>query len=546
MTRLFIFNNASRAGGYGIGSYVRQLAEAVSSAGGYDVSLIDIWADVKDFEIKTDEGGIRRFLIPGLPSGSEDEAYQRSVYCFLSRHMDIGKEDMPVFHFNYYQHLPLALMLKGSYPDCRIVLTVHYFSWCFELNGNLRKFHNTIGGIDTMAPKWGEKPDEKALRIRQPFLMDREFLHLADDVIALSLWSMDILEKDYSVSRSKIHLIRNGVGDSGSGCIQASTSQTARNVVFVGRLDEIKGLHYLIGAFEKVADKYRDAVLLIAGDGDFHPYMEQARKICGRVIFLGKMERRELESLYRSAYVGVMPSFHEQCSYTAIEMMRFGVPVIGTDSTGLCEMLDATPELRVSIDEERFDGESFTDEISDRLDLILGNPEVRDSMSMKMRTQYLERYTVGMMAERYMYVVSQSFRRPDVISSDYHKYLDNRMMNLINRRPEIDTEFFGMGGIGVYLWWRATQLMEREEDKVRLASVLEYLVYYIDWLEETAGGEAVPEEVTAMLSDMERHGFYRPAVRRILSRQTPSEAIGTMPEPDVITTNALKICNCRI
>ena len=67
-----------------------------------------------------------------------------------------------------------------------------------------------------------------------------------------------------------------------------------------------------------------------------------------------KMQNDEVDDVYKFAYIGVMPSFHEQCSYTAIEMMRHGIPIVGTDSTGLAEMLDATPQLRVHIDEDSF------------------------------------------------------------------------------------------------------------------------------------------------------------------------------------------------
>ena len=50
------------------------------------------------------------------------------------------------------------------------------------------------------------------------------------------------------------------------------------------------------------------------------------------------MDKNLLFEFYQIADVGVMPSFHEQCSYVAIEMMMMGVPLITSDSTGLKEM----------------------------------------------------------------------------------------------------------------------------------------------------------------------------------------------------------------
>ena len=100
-------------------------------------------------------------------------------------------------------------------------------------------------------------------------------------------------------------------------------------ILFVGRINDDKGLKFIIDAFAQIADKHPDTNLVIVGDGDFQPFMAQGRKILGRIAFLGKMQRDEIENVYQSAYIGIMPSFHEQCSYTVIEMMRHGIPVIG-------------------------------------------------------------------------------------------------------------------------------------------------------------------------------------------------------------------------
>lgn len=544
MIKLFIFNNASRAAGYGIGTYVRQLAESMSSVPGYDVSLIEMCADVKDFETAGEAAGIRRFRIPGVPSGNEEEQYLRSVFYFLTRHIDMEDGDRSVFHFNYYQHLPLARLLKGWCPGCRIILTVHYFSWCFEIQGNITRFRKTIKSLKDIYDSVDVGTDTEA-KIRKYFGTEREFLHLADGVVALSANTMKLLMEDYGVSADKTHLIYNGLEDTAAP-ERGTSAEYPRDVVFVGRLDRIKGQGYLINAFANASVKYPDARLLIAGEGDFNPYMRCARKACGRILFLGKMEHDELEALYRSAYMGVLPSFHEQCSYTAIEMMRHGVPFIGTDSTGLGEMLDTAPELRVHIDEEEFDGDGFTDGIASRMDLLLGDRELRDMYSERFRSLYDERHRAADMVGNYRAVVSSAFRREGDLSPDYLDHLDHAMMSLIDRRPEIDTEVFGMSGIGIYLWWRATRLKGKESDGTSLATVMEYLVYYMDWLEEAARDEGLPNEMSLTLADMDRHGFCRPAARRLLEAHPPLADGTAMTDPNEIITNALRICNCKV
>ena len=52
-----------------------------------------------------------------------------------------------------------------------------------------------------------------------------------------------------------------------------------RIILFVGRLDEIKGLNYLIHAFRHFADIYADIRLVVAGVVDFLLYMSQWRDL---------------------------------------------------------------------------------------------------------------------------------------------------------------------------------------------------------------------------------------------------------------------------
>lgn len=208
----------------------------------------------------------------------------------------------------------------------------------------------------------------------------------------------------------------------------------------------------MIHAFRHIADKYADIRLVVAGDGDFQLYLSQCRDLQGRVSFLGKVSSSEVEDVYRSAYIGVMPSFHEQCSYTAIEMMRHKIPLIGTDTTGLAEMLDATPELRVSIDEDNMMDEEFTERLVSCLNLLLSDEDAYQRAADAVGKLYEARYKVSDMVHATCGVMESSWDRPDyTVSPDYLKHIDSRMIQLINQCPDIDTDFYGMGGIGVYL-----------------------------------------------------------------------------------------------
>lgn len=447
MMHIFIFNNASRAANYGIGTYVRLLSDGLLGRSGVKVSFVDMFSDVKEYSIADDERGCRHYQVPALFSGMENEPYCRNVFYFLARHIKAEDDERLVFHFNYFQHKPLASLLKGQYFDCRIVFTVHYLGWCFELKGNKTRFRELIA--EGYQPK-----DDKERGLLAGVENEKEFLHLADEVIVLSKDTQQILAEGYGVSSDKMHLVYNGLGD-GLCFDKDKNVGNGRIILFVGRLDEIKGLNYLIHAFRHIADKYADIRLVVAGDGDFQLYLSQCRDLQGRVSFLGKVSSSEVEDVYRSAYIGVMPSFHEQCSYTAIEMMRHKIPLIGTDTTGLAEMLDATPELRVSIDEDNMMDEEFTERLVSCLNLLLSDEDAYQRAADAVGKLYEARYKVSDMVHATCGVMESSWDRPDyTVSPDYLKHIDSRMIQLINQCPDIDTDFYGMGGIGVYLWKR--------------------------------------------------------------------------------------------
>lgn len=539
MTNIFIFNNASRAAGYGIGTYIKQLTRGLSAMPETKVSLVEMYADTKEFAISDDKDGIRHYLIPPLHSGTENETYCRVIFYFLARNIDNVGNDKIVFHFNYFQHYPLAVLLKSCFVNSCIVMTVHYMNWCFELNGNVRRMRE-ITAVD-YAPNDGNERGVIA-----SFAGEKEFLHLADVILVLSSRSREILVNDYNVSADKMHLVYNGIA--GDMCGRSLLYGNRRNILYVGRLDEIKGLKYLISAYGKILVKYPDTHLVIVGDGDFQPYMEQCRTFHEHVSFLGKMQSGDLDKVYESAYIGVMPSFHEQCSYTAIEMMRHGIPFIGTDSTGLAEMLDATPELRVHIDEDDFNEDVFVSQIASKMDLLLSDVTAYHLASNAVYKQYKERYTLEAMTQGVQdAMLALQANSLSVISPDYLTHMDNRMVALINKHPDIDVDFFGMAGIGIYLWWRVLQLEKNATANAdQIAMIKEHLIYYLDWVEEVINDEPLGDELCVMLASMKEHDFCPTLAGRILEHGKIASDDMPFPSEQEILQNTLKICTCKI
>lgn len=95
--------------------------------------------------------------------------------------------------------------------------------------------------------------------------------------------------------------------------------------LFVGRLEKIKGLQDVIPAMAG----YRDADLLILGDGDYADDLKRLAAGNPRVHFLGRKTPEELNAYYRGAQALIVPSVcYETFGIILIESFRLGTPVI--------------------------------------------------------------------------------------------------------------------------------------------------------------------------------------------------------------------------
>lgn len=107
--------------------------------------------------------------------------------------------------------------------------------------------------------------------------------------------------------------------------------------LFVGRLEQIKGVQNLIPVFQNQT-KYD---LLIAGDGEYKEMLVSQADGCENIKFLGRLDQKALQTLYRSALAVLVPSIcYETFGIIIIEAFSQKTPVIVNDLGALPEVVE--------------------------------------------------------------------------------------------------------------------------------------------------------------------------------------------------------------
>lgn len=132
---------------------------------------------------------------------------------------------------------------------------------------------------------------------------------------------------------------------------------TAPFVLFLGRLNAIKGPDLLLEAFAALAERFPEHHLVFAGpDGGLREALvAQARAVglAERIHFIGFVGGAAKAAALRAASLLVIPSRREAMSIVVLEAGACGCPVLFTDTCGLAEIAHAGAATMVEPDAAR-------------------------------------------------------------------------------------------------------------------------------------------------------------------------------------------------
>ena len=284
----------------GIASHVKNISERLAKK--HEVTVFThnyrgVWPE---------EERINGVLVRRFKSFSPGAAYHFST----SMIRELRKSRYDIVHGHGYHSLPLyfSRYAKGK----KFVVTSHHHG------------HGHTAFRDVL------------YKLYKPF--GKRIFADADAIISVSDYEKKLLLKEFGLDEGRVRLIPNGVNLVEFTAKEAP--QKTKSILYVGRLEEYKGVHYIIQVLPLLDD---DFVLEIVGRGTYEMELMRLADELGlkqRVRFNSFIPRSDLLKIYSSAQVFVLLSQDEAFSIVVAEALASKTPCIVASTTALREWVD--------------------------------------------------------------------------------------------------------------------------------------------------------------------------------------------------------------
>ena len=167
---------------------------------------------------------------------------------------------------------------------------------------------------------------------------DRLTAVFCDLIIANSNTAKKLLVTREKIPENKIIVSYNGVEYKPEACSKKNNNSIT--VGYIGRLHREKGAYLIPEIIKKVTDRNKSINFIVAGDGPEKNNIETGisnLKIDPFVKLLGW--KNDLQEIYSSIDILLMPSEEESFPQVALDAMAFGIPIVASDVGGVSELV---------------------------------------------------------------------------------------------------------------------------------------------------------------------------------------------------------------
>jgi len=209
--------------------------------------------------------------------------------------------------------------------------------------------------------------------------------------------------ESYGIPASQVTVLPNGISEEDFPQVDVETYKRSKGltgksiILFMGRLNPIKGPDLLLQAFTKVHKLFPEFHLVFAGpdEGMRSGLVEisEQNNIGDYVHFFGYVSGVDKSAAYRMADLLVVPSRQEAMSIVALEAAVCGTPVMLTDQCGFSEVKSICPDFEVAAD---------ISGIANGIISLLKQPEKLKHNSALLQDLVIQRYTWSSIVHLYI------------------------------------------------------------------------------------------------------------------------------------------------
>jgi len=285
----------------GVEEHVRNISERLAREYEITVFTTDPSGDLPKEET------INGVLVRRFKSCSPQNAYHISFNMLR----ELKRSEFDIVHGHNYHAFPLSFSRYAKKK--RFVVTPYYHG------------HGSTALRDFL------------IRMYKPF--GRKSFQEADKVVALSNYEKDLIIRVFNMDSDKIVVIPSGINlDEFRGL--KMTGEKPKTILCVGRLEEYKGVQYVIHALPLLDAGFR---LEIVGNGPYKEHLIRLSRELGlecRIDFYQDLPREELINRYAAAGLLVLLSRYESFSIVVAEALASKTPCIVANASALQEWVD--------------------------------------------------------------------------------------------------------------------------------------------------------------------------------------------------------------
>lgn len=341
----------------GIAMYTFHLARGLTDRG-HQVTILGL--SFGDITVD-DTGPIRFVYIPRIKYWTRHEKLEPIVNKLtrsraLSRYLSMNRE-FDVIEFPIWDAEGLH---ATRVPGLKTVVRGH------TPHAVVNQLAEDAGFRVSRMDRWASKLELKSARQASLFL-------------ASSDSSVQTAEKVFGFDPARIRKCRLGTPISE---VVADAARQPVRVIFVGRLENRKGIHEILASIPRVLEQFPDTHFDLAGldmgtdEGEsFESYFARTApaEISKQVSFYGRISDEALNDLWLNAQIALLPSQYESFGLVHVEAMGYGLPVVACDIVATQEVVEA--------DKTAFlvpvgDSES----LAERMIRLIANPKLRLEM----------------------------------------------------------------------------------------------------------------------------------------------------------------------